>query len=83
MNHIYTQPQFGENWFTYPNLYSRFVQILKDGSTIVEVGSWKGKSTAYLAVEIINSGKNIELHAVDTMQLIHGMGRASILMMFM
>lgn len=66
MNHIYTQPQFGEDWFTYPNLYRRFVEILPDESTIVEVGSWKGKSTAYLAVEIINSGKKIQLHSVDT-----------------
>lgn len=66
IDHIYTQPQFGEDWFTYPNLYRRFVEMLTDGSTIIEVGSWKGKSTAYLAVEIINSGKKIELHAVDT-----------------
>lgn len=66
MNHIYEQPQFGENWFTYPNLYSRFVKELADGSKIVEVGSWKGKSVAYLAVEIINSGKGIKVDAIDT-----------------
>jgi cephalosporin hydroxylase len=66
MEHIYEQPQFGENWFTYPNLYSRFVNELEDGSKIVEVGCWKGKSVAYLAVEIINSGKNITIDAVDT-----------------
>jgi SAM-dependent methyltransferase len=66
MNHICEQPQFGENWFTYPNLYSHFARIVGDGGTIVEVGCWKGKSTAYLAVEIINSRKKIELHAVDT-----------------
>lgn len=66
MEHIYNQPQFGENWFTYPNLYSRFVRELGDGSRIVEVGCWKGKSIAYLAVEVINSGKDIKIDAVDT-----------------
>ena len=66
MNHIYQQPNFGENWFTFPNLYSRFVRELPSGSKIVEVGSWKGKSIAYLGVEIINSGKDIKVDAVDT-----------------
>ena len=66
MNHIYQQPQFGENWFTYPNLYSRFVKELPNGSKIVEVGCWKGKSIAYLGVEIMNSGKDIKVDAIDT-----------------
>lgn len=66
MNHIYNQNNFGEDWFTYPNLYKFFVDTLKDGSKIVEVGCWKGKSTAFLAVEIINSNKKIDLFAVDT-----------------
>lgn len=66
MEHFYQLPNFGEDWFTYPQLYKRFVNRLSNNSKIVEVGSWKGKSTAFLGVEIINSGKNIELHAVDT-----------------
>ena len=66
MNHIYEQLQFGENWFNYLNLYSRFVKELPNGSKIVEVGCWKGKSLAYLGVEIINSGKDIKIDAVDT-----------------
>lgn len=66
MEHIYKHPNFGEDWFTYPELYSQFVNIVPNNSVIVEVGCWKGKSTAYLAVEIINSNKNIKIHAVDT-----------------
>lgn len=31
----------------------------------VEVGTWKGKSAAYMAVEIINSKKNIRFFTVD------------------
>jgi hypothetical protein len=32
----------------------------------VEIGSWRGRSTAYMGVEIANSGKNIRFDAVDT-----------------
>lgn len=66
MNHIYSQPQFGENWFTYPNFYKSCVERFGDNSIFVEVGSWKGKSSAFLAVEIINSNKDIKLYCVDT-----------------
>ena len=66
MNHIYHLDQFGENWFTYPNLYKSMVEKFPSGSKFVEVGSWKGKSAAYLAVEIINSNKNIMLDCIDT-----------------
>ena len=37
-----------------------------DGTALVEVGAWLGKSTAYLAGRIRESGKNITLHVVDT-----------------
>jgi cephalosporin hydroxylase len=32
----------------------------------VEVGAWKGKSAAFMAVEIINSGKDIKFDCIDT-----------------
>ena len=64
--HIYKQSQFGENWFSYPNLYSDIVKKFPSGSKFVEVGSWKGKSSAYMAVEIANSNKNIEFYCIDT-----------------
>jgi len=69
MNHIYNQSQFGgveENWFTYQKFYTDIVSHFKDGSRFVEIGSWKGKSVAFLIVEIINSNKNIEVTCVDT-----------------
>jgi predicted O-methyltransferase YrrM len=66
MEHIYTETQFGENWFTYPNLYRQIVEQAGDNQHFVEVGSWKGKSSAFLAVEIANSGKNIKFDCVDT-----------------
>jgi hypothetical protein len=68
MEHYWTTTvgESPEGWFTFPKLYSEFVETMKDGSVFVEVGSWKGKSTAFLGVEIINSGKNIKCYAIDT-----------------
>jgi len=47
-------------------LYTSFVHRLNDGGSIVEIGSYKGQSTAYMAVEIANSNKTIEFYAIDT-----------------
>lgn len=76
MEHIYQQENFGkEDWFSFPNLYKQFVERLPDGSIFVEVGSWKGKSIACFAVEVINSGKNISIFAVDTWMGDNGCGK--------
>jgi SAM-dependent methyltransferase len=64
MEHFYHN--IGEDWFTYPQLYKRIVDNLQDGAHIVEVGSWKGRSAAFMSVEIINSNKNIKFDCVDT-----------------
>jgi len=66
MDHFCQESTFGENWFDYPNLYQRVVNLAKENSHFVEVGSWKGRSASYMAVEIINSGKNIKFDCVDT-----------------
>lgn len=53
-------------WFDFESLYSSVINDLPDNSHVVEIGAYLGKSTAYLAVEIINSKKNIKLDVVDT-----------------
>ena len=64
MEHFYKS--IGEDWFTYQELYSNMVNYFTDNSIFVEVGSWKGRSSSYMAVEIHNSGKNIRFDCVDT-----------------
>ena len=64
MEHYYQS--IGENWFSYPNLYSSAVKEANEGSHFVEVGSWRGRSAAYMAVEIVNSQKKIHFDCVDT-----------------
>ncbi len=54
-----------QGWFNYQQLYTDVVKTLPNNSHIVEVGAWKGCSSAYLATEIYNSGKNIKLDVVD------------------
>jgi predicted O-methyltransferase YrrM len=68
ITHIYHQPQFGEDWFTYPRLYQDMVKRFPSGSTFVEIGAWKGKSSAYMSVEIANSGKQIDFYCIDTFE---------------
>jgi hypothetical protein len=64
MEHFYKN--LGENWFSYPNLYSNMVKKYGKDSHFVEVGTWKGMSASYMAVEIINSGDYIKFDCVDT-----------------
>jgi predicted O-methyltransferase YrrM len=54
-------------WFSYEHIYKDMVEQADDSSLFVEIGSFKGKSTAYMCVEIANSGKDIEFHCIDPM----------------
>lgn len=65
MEHFYDKT-IGEDWFTYRTLYSDMVERFESPAKFVEVGVWKGRSVAYMAVEIANSGKKIDFYAVDT-----------------
>jgi SAM-dependent methyltransferase len=48
--------------------YRAAVESATDGAHFVEVGCWKGRSAAFMAVEIINSGKQIIFDCVDHFQ---------------
>ena len=63
MKHFYKELQ---GWFGARELYRAVVKRSEQTARFVEVGAWKGQSAAFMAVEIINSGKDIEFHVVDT-----------------
>jgi predicted O-methyltransferase YrrM len=65
MEHIY---QNIDGWFDFENLYSFVVNIFNENKEgkFVEIGSWMGKSSSFMAVEIANSQKNIKFYCVDT-----------------
>lgn len=54
-------------WFSFKGVYDEAVKraSVEEKSTFVEIGAWKGKSTAYMAVEVINSRKPILFYTVD------------------
>jgi len=63
MNHFYHQIP---GWFSFRGLYEQAVREAPDPARFVEVGCWKGRSTAFMAVEIFNSKKDITFFFVDT-----------------
>lgn len=63
VEHFYENIQ---GWCGFYNIYRNAVNRFPNGSHFVEIGSWKGQSAAFMAVEIINSGKQIKFDCVDT-----------------
>lgn len=64
MEHFYQNLE-GEKWFDYEGVYKDAVLRAKDGARFVELGAWKGHSSVFMAVEIINSGKRITFDTID------------------
>jgi hypothetical protein len=64
MEHFYKKI---EGWAAFADLYVEAVKGAPTDreSTFVEVGSWLGKSAAFMMVEIINSKKPIKFYCVD------------------
>jgi len=62
MKHYY---QTIKGWFNWPELYARAVQLAPKKSVFIEIGCYLGKSTSCLAVEAINSGKDITIYCLD------------------
>ena len=54
-----------KGWFSFRAVYEQAVREAPDPAHFVEVGSWRGRSAAFMAVEIINSGKDIDFDCVD------------------
>lgn len=65
INHYY---QNVDGWFSEEDaeLYKMMVANAKDSQHYVEIGSYKGRSSSLMAVEIFNSKKSIKFDCVDT-----------------
>ena len=55
----------GPVWFSATSIYKQQVARARPKAAFVELGAWKGRSTVFMAVEIINSGKDIDFYTVD------------------
>ena len=63
MTHNTTSP-FG--FFDFQHLYAEAVRNATSGARFVEVGCLFGKSTAFLAVEILDNRKRAATFAIDS-----------------
>jgi hypothetical protein len=52
-------------WFGFASVYDQAIAEARDGDEVVEVGVAFGRSLAYLARRVIDSGKNIKIWAID------------------
>lgn len=52
-------------WFDFPDIYDEAVARVPDGGTLVEIGCWLGRSSAYLHTASLASGKQLQLVFVD------------------
>jgi hypothetical protein len=55
-----------QGFFDFQNVYLEALSEVKSSAHFVEIGSWYGRSAAFMAVEIINSGKAIKFDAIYT-----------------
>lgn len=62
MQHFY---QNVDGWFDFERIYSGAVKKFPTNSHFVEIGSFLGKSSSYMGVEIMNSHKNIKFDCID------------------
>jgi predicted O-methyltransferase YrrM len=65
MEHFYQNIQ---NWFDYQDVFKLAIEKAEDNSHFVEIGVWKGGSTAFMGVELFNSDKKIKFDAIDTFE---------------
>lgn len=63
MDHFYQE--ILPDYFDFADLYSQMVQEAASDAKFVEVGSLLGRSSCFLGVEIVNSGKNISVDFID------------------
>lgn len=64
MKHYYDKIQ---GWFNFHDIYSFAANNFPDNSLFVEIGSWKGTSSVYMGVELINlNKKNTNFICIDT-----------------
>lgn len=57
-----------QGWFNFEYIYDEAIEKANKGSVFVEIGCWKGRSTAYMAQKIKESGKDIMFFAIDTFE---------------
>ena len=66
MNLRHIEADFGECWPSFREVQKRMIQNCRYGGVLVELGAWKGRSSAFWVVEAKNKSEDIQIHIVDT-----------------
>ena len=74
MEHYYNNIQ---HWFDYEDVFLDAIKNANDDDHFVEIGVWKGGSTAFMGVEIVNSSKKIKYDAIDCFSATVDLGQES------
>jgi Tfp pilus assembly protein PilF len=54
-----------DGWFDFQDIYDTAVAEARPGGVFVEVGCWKGRSTAYLGSRVAMAQKQVSIYAID------------------
>ena len=71
-----------DGWFDFEDIYDQAIARAAESSVFVEVGAWQGRSTAYMASRIKDSGKKIAFYVVDLWESSSGYGLENVFSIF-
>lgn len=60
-----------EGWFNMETEYKELLDLVPRNGIFVELGAWKGKSTCFTCIEILNQKKKMTYLTVDTFKGVH------------
>ena len=59
-------------WFNYSETYDVIVDRIEPNGKIIEIGSFLGRSTHYLATSLFNANKfDVQVYCIDTVSYTH------------
>ncbi len=67
-----------QGWFDFANIYDKAVDEAPPGSTLIEIGVWKGKSLCYLAARAKAADKQLNVIGIDNWAHVDWDGYATI-----
>jgi len=57
-----------EGWCDYRSLYCAIAEVLPEGGTFAEIGSWQGQSAVTICQRLQDIGKSMTVHCIDTFE---------------
>ena len=65
-DNYFKRGEFEKALISYQKLYDEVIDKLPNNSSVIELGSWMGKSTNYFATKLKEANKNVRFTSIDT-----------------